>query len=172
MSVFTELIQWNPVSRMRRNHALEHASLHILAKKKSNQFLAGHSDVKGLRIIGNVPTEDIQQAVEEALSRLQSGEKDLAYHPNCGTNFTTSGALAGLAAWAGFQGGDQSSRGKFERLPAVMLLVTLALVVTRPLGPYLQQNITTDPRPGSMKIVEIQRHDFGDIVFHRILTAD
>lgn len=134
--------------------------------------MAGHSDSRGLRIVGNIPTEEIQQALDEALARLRSGEKQLAYHPNCGTNFSTSGALAGLAAWTGMLGSDRSLRGRLGRLPLVVLLVTVVLILTRPLGPYLQQYVTTDPRPGNLRIFEIQRHDFGDLVFHRVLTKD
>lgn len=172
MSVIYGFLNWGPVSRVRRNHALEHASLHVLAREKKAQLLAGHSDVKGMRIIGDVTTQDMHLAVEEALARLKSGEKRLAYHPNCGTNFSTSGALAGLAAWSGMLGGQKTLRGRLNRLPFVVLLVSIVLIITRPLGPYLQKYITTDPNPGSLRIVEIQRHDFGNFVLHRILTKD
>jgi hypothetical protein len=171
MSVFDVVLKWGPIVKIRRNHALEHASLHILAKKRAKQFLAGHSDLKGLRIIGDLSTEEVQQAVEEALTRLQSGEKRLAYHPNCGTNFTTTGTMAALAAWTGMIGSERSLRSKVNRLPLVILLVTIVLALTRPLGPYLQQYITTEPDPGLMRVFEIQRHDFGNFVVHRVLTS-
>jgi hypothetical protein len=172
MSNFTQLLNWGPISRTRRNHALEHASLHILAQKCNGQFLAGHSDAKGIRIIGDISTQEIQQVVDEALARLQAGEGDLAYHPNCGTNFTTAGAVAGMAAWTGMLGSDNTFKDKVNRLPIVIFLVTLVLILTRPLGPYIQRYITTNPLPGSMHVTEIQRHDFGNIVVHRVLTRD
>ena len=170
MTEFGSLFAWKPVEQVRRNHALEHATLHILAKKHTNQFLAGHSDWRGIRIIGDIPTEEIQQAVDEALVRLQAGERRLAYHPNCGTNFTVMGAMAGLAAWTGLLGSGRSTRDRLARLPLVMLLATIALIVTRPLGPFLQQYVTTDANPGTLKVIEIQRHDFAHFVLHRIYT--
>ncbi len=170
MSIFKSILNLQPIIHIRRNHALEHAALHILAKKRSNQFLAGHSDAQGIRIIGNVSTEEILLAVDEALARLQSGEKRLAYHPNCGTNFATAGALAGLTAWLGLLGSEKDLRSRLNRLPLVILLVTVVLVVSRPLGPYLQQYVTTEAKPGTLKVVEIQRHDFGNFVVHRIRT--
>ncbi len=171
MSIFKTLLHQQPIIQIRRNHALEHATLHILAKKHRQQFLAGHSDVQGIRIIGDVPTESILQAVEEALARLQSGESRLAYHANCGTNFTTAGVLAGLSAWLGLLGSEKDIRSRLYRLPLVVLLVTAVLVITRPLGPYLQQYVTTEAEPGNLKVIEIQRHDFGKFVVHRIRTS-
>ena len=60
--------------------------------------MAGHSTAAGFRLMGEIPTEAVQSAVEEALRRLQAGESKLAVHPNCGTNFVTAGTLSGLAA--------------------------------------------------------------------------
>ncbi|MEM5773986.1 MAG: DUF6391 domain-containing protein [Anaerolineaceae bacterium] len=170
MTYLNQLVAHKPVSSMRKNHALEHASLHILARRYPGVYLAGLSDARGFRIFGNVSTEDIQQSVDEALSRLQRGERTLAYHPNCGTNFATTGTLAGLTAWLGMLETGRSPRARFNRLPLVMLLVTLVIILTRPLGPYLQRNVTTDPNPAHLHIVEIKRHDFGNFVLHRVVT--
>ena len=80
------------ISRVQRNHGLEHATLHILSQRYPKQSLAGHSDTAGFWIIGDVTIEDVYESVEEALSRLRNGEKHLAVHRNCGTNFVTSGS--------------------------------------------------------------------------------
>ena len=172
MSLLQPILNWEPVNKVRRNHALEHATLHILAKKHANQFLGGHSDYHGLRVIGNISTEEIQLAVDEALARLKSGEKQLAYHPNCGTNYSAAGILVGGAAWLGMLGSGKTIRSKATRLPLVIMLATFALVFARPLGPFLQQHITTNANPGTLKVCEIHRHDFANFVFHRILTTD
>jgi len=172
MTLIQAILNWGPVNKVRRNHALEHATLHILAKKHGNQYLGGHSDYHGMRVIGNVPTEEVQLALDEALARLRSGEKQLAYHPNCGTNYSTAGILAGVAAWLGTLGSGKSVRSKAARLPLVVMLVTSMLIFARPLGPFLQQHITTNGDPGTLKVYEIHRHDFANFVFHRILTVD
>ncbi len=160
------------ISRIRRNHAIEHATLHLLAAKLPGLGLAGYSDWMGFRIIGNVATQDVQQAVDEAMTRLNNGETGLAYHPNCGTNYVTAGIVASLTAWIGMLGSEKSFRDKVNRLPMTILLVTTALMVTRPLGPFLQRTLTTDPVPGALQVVEIQRHDFGNFVLHRVVTKE
>ncbi len=170
MTTFTQYVSNQPISRVRKNHALEHATLHMLSRRYPGIRLAGVSDAGGFRIFGNVPTEDLQQAVDEALARLQHGEGKLAYHPNCGTNFVTTGTLAGLTAWIGMLKTGRSVRTRINRLPLVVLMVTLVIIFTRPLGPFLQRNVTTDPDPAGLRIVEIKRHDFGNFVLHRVIT--
>ena len=95
----------NPyLSRVRRNHGLEHATLTVLSRSYPGRGLTGHSDSAGFWIIGNVPPEAVHSAVQEALARMKAGEVNLAVHPNCGTNFVTSGILAALAAFVAFFG--------------------------------------------------------------------
>src|SRR5512134_2196327 len=111
------VINYPAVSRVRRNHGLEHATLHILSQRLPPRPLAGHSDTRGFWILGDVSTEEVQTAVEEAVRRLQAGEHNLAVHPNCGTNFVTSGVLASLAAFVAMFGAGRSFRSRLERLP-------------------------------------------------------
>ncbi|MBK9096141.1 MAG: hypothetical protein IPM84_25965 [Anaerolineae bacterium] len=86
-------------------------------------------------------------AAKEALRRLQAGDAHMAVHPNCGTNFVTSGMLAGLAAWAvtvlSTQG--ERKRSAWEALPTAFTAATLALFVAQPLGHTLQEFVTTSP---------------------------
>jgi hypothetical protein len=170
MSILNNIIDKGPMNRTRRNHAVEHATMHILAKKEEGQFLGGHSDSRGITIIGNVSTEDVQQAIEEAIQRLHAGETRLAIHPNCGTNFVASGFLAGIGAWVAMLGNPKGLRAKIDRLPLVMTLVTMVLIFSRPVGPMLQQYLTTNPDIGDFKVYQIMRHDYKNFVVHRILT--
>ena len=160
----------SPISRLQRNHGLEHATLHVLADSYPHLSLAGHSDVGGFWILGNVETEDLRSAVGEALARMKSGEHGLAVHPNCGTNFVATGALAGLAAWSGMLGAGRSTRDKFERLPIVIGLATLALIAGQPLGLLLQARVTTSGFPGDLEVVDIQPSQRGRVRAHRVIT--
>jgi hypothetical protein len=83
------------VSSIRRNHGLEHATLHILSQRYPGLSMAGHSNSTGFWLFGDVPTEAVKSAVDEALQRMRSGEHNLAVHANCGTNFVTAGTVAG-----------------------------------------------------------------------------
>src|SRR5512138_3678501 len=116
------------LSRLQRNHGLEHATLHVLSGTHPHLALAGHSDTGGFWILGNIDTDELRSAVDTALERMRSGESGLAVHPNCGTNFVATGALAGLAAWGGMLGVGRHTRDKVERLPIVIALATIALI--------------------------------------------
>lgn len=166
------LLNSPPVSRLRRNHGLEHATLHVLSKRHPRLSLAGHSDLGGFWILGDVTTEDLQSAVEEALSRLRNGEHNLAVHPNCGTNFATAGVLAGGVAALAMFGAGQRLRDKLERLPLAATLATLALVLAQPLGLRLQERVTTSGDPGSLEIAQVlAKPKRGRLRVHRIVTA-
>jgi hypothetical protein len=160
------------ISRVRRNHGLEHATLHILSQRYPKRSLAGHSDTRGFWVIGDVSIEDVYEAVEEALSRLQNGEKHLAVHSNCGTNFVTSGVLAGLAAVIAMFGVGSRTRDKLERLPVAMFMATLALIFSQPLGFFLQRRVTTSAEPGTLQVVEIVASRKGRMKAHRITTRN
>lgn len=160
------------ISRVQRNHGLEHATLHILSQRYPKQSLAGHSDTGGFWIIGDVTIEDVYESVEEALSRLKNGEKHLAVHRNCGTNFVTSGILAGLAAVVAMFGVGNRMRDKLERLPAAMFLATIALIFSQPLGFFLQERVTTSANPGNIQVVEIVVSRKGRMKAHRVTTRN
>ena len=157
----------NPIAKIRKHHAIEHASLSIIHAKYPSLHLAGYSDSRGFWIVGNVETDKIIAAVDEALSRLRTGEKSLAVHPNCGTNFAASGLVAGSLAWLGTIGSGKSFRRHIDRWPLIITLVTLGLVAAEPLGPYLQANYTTDANIGEIKIKEIVITKRGTTSFHR-----
>lgn len=157
------------LSRLRRNHGLEHATLTVLAQRFPACRLAGISFPGGFYILGQVATADLREAVSVALMRLRNGERGLAVHPNCGTNYAVSGLTAGVLAWLGLAGA-RSRRERLERLPLVVTLVTLAFVLTRPLGPLVQERITTDGNPQGLTIVDVAPVPFGRLPLHRVTT--
>lgn len=164
------LLDQGAFDRIRRNHGLEHASIHVLSRMRPQARMAGHSDPGGFWLLGELSTEDVQTAVEEALTRLRAGERGLAIHPNCGTNLVTAGAAAGLAG-AFALGGARSDRQRLERLPLAILFATGALLLARPLGTRIQQRITTSGVPGDLHVVEIRRTQRGNLTTHRVSTA-
>ncbi len=116
----------------RRNHALEHATLKILSPKYPTIPLGGHSNPTGFMILGDVNVDDLRTAADEALTRLRSGERGLAIHPGCGTNYATSGLLAGSLAWFGLSGKGSWSK-KAWRIPFILPLAILVWQLSKPL---------------------------------------
>ncbi len=167
---FQSVLDVEPLARVRRNHGLEHATLNVLTQRYPRQSLAGHSNFSGFWILGDVSTEDLQAAVEEALGRLQKGERGLALHPNCGTNFVTTGVLAGLAGGLAMLGAGKPVRDKLERLPLAMVMATLTMILTQPLGLLIQERVTTSGEPGGLRIVKITPSQRGRLKAHRVVT--
>jgi hypothetical protein len=157
------------VAETRRNHALEHATLHVLAAMHPGSPLAGHSNPTGFFILGSVPTEELKAAVTEALRRLRSGERELAIHAGCGTNLATSALVAGTFAWFVLRGA-RSFWGKMLRFPFALVLALGGLAISRPLGPIIQQKITTDAEMGSLQVVEVRPSLKGPVTTHRVIT--
>jgi hypothetical protein len=157
------------ISRIRRNHGLEHATIHLLSRRYPGRAFAGHSDSGGFWLWGNVATEDLAETVTEAITRLQKGETGLAIHPNCGTNFVAYGALAGLGAFIALLGANRT-RDKLERLPLIALFATIGLILAQPLGFRLQQRYTTSADLGDLQIMKVLRYQNQKMVYHRVTT--
>jgi hypothetical protein len=155
-----------PYLATRRNHALEHATLHILARKYDEKKLGGHSNPTGFHIFGEIATDDIRDGVNEALTRLRAGERELAIHPDCGTNVATSMLLPAMFTLFPFQG-SRSHRGRFLLLPLALLFGVFGFFLSKPLGPWLQRNVTTEANLGDMRVTEIIHVRKG---VHRVMT--
>jgi len=157
--------------RIRRNHALEHATIHLLSTRAPRTVLIGRSDARGFYLAGEVPTEALQQAVHQALARLQAGESGLAVHPNCGTNLMTGAILAGSAS---FLVAGMTRRRRWsdwlDQWPVALFAAALGLVVAQPLGTALQRRVTTTARPGGLRILSVRRLRARTPTLHRVLT--
>lgn len=161
------------LSRIRRNHGLEHATIHILSQQFPNRRFIGRSDIQGFYLYGDVPAEVLESAVHEALRRLRQGEHQLAIHPNCGTNLVTSAIIAGTASFLTLMGSERENwRRRLERLPLAIAATLAALIVSQPIGRSVQQHITTQGDPERLEVISIQRvHNGSNPVFH-ILTKN
>jgi hypothetical protein len=150
----------------RRNHAVEHATLHILARKFKNQSMGGHSNPTGFYLMGNFNRDDIQVAADEAMTRLRSGESGLAIHPGCGTNMAASTLLPATFAFIPMQQA-RSNLWRFLLIPFAVVLGVFGYFLSKPLGPWLQRNVTTEAELGEMRIVDIIPVRKG---LHRVIT--
>ena len=161
------------LSRIRRNHGLEHATINILSERFPNITLIGRTDRQGFYLFGQVPTEALRQAVDDALSRLRNGEYSLAIHSNCGTNLVATGMLTGMASFFSLLGSkDEGWRERLGRLPLAIAISTLALIISQPLGRAAQQHLTTQPDPGSLEVMSVHLIHRGRLKAHRVLTRN
>jgi hypothetical protein len=156
------------LTRIRQHHALEHATLHVLSRRNPYVRLMGRSTISGFWIYAPLNTQEVASAASEALARLQQGEAYLAVHPNCGTNLSVTSVLAGTAAFGATLG---RPRSKLERLPLALLAATAATLAAQPLAHKIQEHITTSPDVEDLYIAQVERHERGKIVLHRIVVA-
>ena len=149
----------------RHNHALEHATLHVLARTHQIS-MAGHSNPTGFFLLGDLQLEDIKLAADEALARLRAGESGLAVHEGCGTNMATTALLSATFAWAPLRGA-KSTRWRLLLIPLALTFAVFGYLLSKPLGPWLQKYITTEADMGNLQITDIRFVRQG---VHRILT--
>jgi hypothetical protein len=67
-------------------------------------------------------------------------------------------------------GMGRNQRERFERLPFVIILATLAVFLSQPLGPFLQARVTTLPVTKEMGLLWVERIQRGDVPVHRVYT--
>jgi hypothetical protein len=164
------ILQAGAIRKTRRNHALEHATIHLLRGHR----LSGRSDSGGFIVMGEVDTDRLERAAHDALGRMKRGQADLAVHPNCGTNLVTTGFLATLVAALGFAGSKRDEA--WERFPLVMLGMMGVALYSLPIGMSLQKHITTEGDLGDMEIVSVTRRDVylpirqRPLVVHHVIT--
>ena len=153
------------VTRLRQNHALEHATIHVLSQRRRDLRVLGRSDFLGFVLWGGLSTEEVASAALEALSRLQRGESELAVHPRCGTNLATSALLVASFSFVAMGGKDRS---RWMRFPRLITAALAALLLAQPLGPWVQAYVTTTPEMADARIESVMRQDRGQLISHRV----
>lgn len=139
------------IDAVRRNHALEHATVAVFLARHGPTRLAGRASGDGFFILGDVPDDALRASTEEALRRLQAGEAGLAVSPLCGTNIAVTGLLAATAASAVLSSG--SGRARFGNAVTASML---AVIVAQPLGRLVQRYVTTRPDLEHVELVDIR----------------
>ena len=154
--------------RVRRNHALEHATVTLMLEEGVRGPLGGYSTPWGFFIVGNLSTEQLTRIVGEALGSLRAGQSEMAISPHCGTNMAVaaiiSGALTRLAL-------GRRKSGRWKRLPLVMGAVVVGAALSRPVGNAIQRRYTTLSEMDGLEVVEVRKAWPGDAPrLHRVTT--
>ena len=159
------LLDVGPLAATRRNHAIEHATIHILSRMRPQTNMAGRSNSRGFIIYGQLSTDILQEAVAEAIFRISSGESHLAIHPNCGTNLVTTAVLSSTATLLASAG---RQRHLADRVAAGLVGAMVGVFAAQFLGNGLQEWVTTCADLDDVKIVDIERRQIGQRVLHRV----
>jgi hypothetical protein len=152
------------VRRTRQHHAIEHATLHMLAARFPSKSFAGYSDPLGFTVYGDVDAAALRRAVGDGLLRLQAGEKRLALHPNCGTSLVATAILATVGGLIGGRG----RASVWLRFPSALVMVVAALLAGKPFGLYLQR-FTTLADVEDRWVLDIREQKVGKLRTHRVI---
>ena len=141
------------IRRVRRNHAVEHATVAVLLEQGARPPLGGYSTSRGFLIFGVESEDAVSSAASEGLARLQAREASLAVSPFCGTNLAVGAMLAGLLAGAILRG----RRRPLLLLPLAAVVSVGAALLGRPLGMEFQRRYTTLSDAGPVRIEGVRR---------------
>ena len=147
---------------IRRNHALEHATVAVLLARHGPTRLAGRATASGFVIVAELDPAKLEDAAREALRRLQAGEASLAISPLCGTTVAVGAALSALAATLVLSTGRP-----WTRFPNAFTAAALAGIAGQPAGRWMQQHVTTLADHDGVEILGV-RTLFGRV--HRVQT--
>ncbi|MGE0570743.1 MAG: DUF6391 domain-containing protein [Dehalococcoidia bacterium] len=126
-------------SATRRNHAIEHATIAVLFRRRGRVLPAvARSDHRGFFIRGPFSVEEVESAAAEAIQRLSAGEHHLAVTHLCGTNIAVTGIFAGAVALTA--GGKKVRAG----WPGALGLAMVAAAFAGRAGLFLQRHVTID----------------------------
>lgn len=135
---------------IRRNHALEHATVAVLLARHGPTRLAGRASYDGFLLLGDITDDEITSSAREALRRLQAGQAALAVSPMCGTNVAVAGLVAAAAATT------VMSFGKHGRFSNAFMAAMVGIVASQPLGRLVQEYLTTNPDLANVEVVGIR----------------
>ena len=155
------------VTALRTNHALEHATIALLAMRIGvGVKLLGRATPGGFYIYGDAPTQMVEEAANEGLTRLQQGEADLAVSPFCGTNVVVAGVLAAISSLLVLRRKDG-----LRRLPRAIMMAMTSILLAQPLGGLVQKRLTTSGDLTGVTITKVTAKGKGTRTRHKIETA-
>jgi hypothetical protein len=145
---------------LRRNHALEHATIVVMMEREPGRKLNGFSTDEGFFVQGVRSLEEVESAAREAIRRLRGGEKRLAIHRNCGTTIVAANLLTAIFFLASL------AVGWYLDWPPYLLIlgaIVLAFALRVPLSLLLQRFVTTDADLTNAEVGWVEPANPGDL---------
>ena len=158
---------------LRRNHALEHATIAVMMEREPGRKLNGFSTDDGFFVQGVRSIAEVESAAREAVRRLHSGEKRLAIHRNCGTTIVAANLLAAVFFLVALGLGFLYLDGSYLYL-LILGSVVLAFALRVPLSLLLQRFVTTDADLTNAEVGWVEPAQPGDLksgIFGLLLAA-
>lgn len=152
--------------RLRRNHALEHATIAILQERDPRVRCIARSTSRGFKLYGTAPREEVRIAVDEAMRRLKGGEKRLAITQRCGTTVAVGVLVGTLGLWL-----SEFMRSPRQKLALAMATSVAIAVSSQPVGLLAQKHLTTEAELGGLRVREIRNRRLGRKSWLEVITT-
>ncbi|MBM3935293.1 MAG: hypothetical protein FJ319_13530 [SAR202 cluster bacterium] len=155
------------VDTVRRNHGLEHGTVAVLLERGARPPMGGIALPNGYLIFGKLSQEDVNDAAGEALDRMQSGERELAVSPYCGTNMLIGAFIGAVVAM--FL--TRKSRASGLKLAAFTSAMLWSTILSRPVGAVVQRHLTTSGDESGVRINGVRRLGAAGMGVHHVSTS-
>ena len=159
---------------LRRNHALEHATIVVMMEREPGRRLNGFSTDDGFFVQGVRSIAEVESAAREAIRRLRNGEKSLAIHRNCGTTIVAANLLAAIFFLVSLGLGLFYLDVNWQLYLMILGSVVLAFALRIPLSLLLQRFVTTDADLKNAEVGWVEPAQPGDLksgIFGLLLAA-
>jgi Domain of unknown function (DUF6391) len=160
---------------LRRNHALEHATIAVMMEREPGRKLNGFSTDDGFFVQGVRSISEVESAAREAMRRLQNGEKRLAIHRNCGTTIVAANLLSAIFFLVTLGSFLYLGVGNLSlMILGILGSVVLAFALRIPLSLILQRFVTTDADLTNAEVGWVEPAQPGDLkggIFGLLLAA-
>lgn len=136
--------------KVRRNHAMEHATINVLEEKYGLAGLSGMAFENGFAIGGYPAPDLILNAAETARQRLADGETELAVNRRCGTTMVVINTVASVIFILLLL-----VAGKIS-ITSVLFSLVVAWLIGSAASPMVQRYVTTDSQVSHLVITGVE----------------
>ena len=152
---------------VRRNHAIEHATVSILTEQKIKSAVIGFAIPSGFIIYSKSNKDEILSAANHGLKLMKSGVSEISISQFCGTNLVVAALLTGVSTLLlGKILGKKSKN--ILNITSGFLLSTL---LSKPIGRIVQKYVTTDSNVKNIQIKNIVSLKIGTFHINFISTT-
>lgn len=151
LTVPLQIIEIATNKNLRKNHALEHATINVIEKEIGRKgVLSGYARENGFYVFGQIDPHIVFEASEIGREKLLNGEEDYAIHDRCGTSIGVASFLTIIIFIILII--LSSSLNLF----LLILAILLGQILGPPLGKIVQKYFTVDTDVKDIRIVDVE----------------
>ena len=152
---------------VRRNHAIEHATVSILTEQKIKSAVIGFAIPSGFIIYSKSNKDEILSAANHGLKLMKSGISEISISQFCGTNLVVAALLTGVSTLLLGKILGKKSKNILNITNGFLL----SALLSKPIGRIVQKYVTTDSNVKNIQIKNIVSLKIGTFHINFISTT-